>query len=68
MGLFGALRSKTQTEDPCKSWIFLSFPEEISWDGPRKKRWVAQYLDSLEWVIVVNDANKRFICPQCSKV
>ena len=59
---------KHKTEGPCKSWIFLRVPEEISWDGAKTKEWVAEYLDSLEWLTVTNDANKRFICPQCSKV
>ena len=53
-------------EGPCQSWIFLKVPEEVSWDGPQKKEWVAEYLDALEWVSVSNADNKRFICSKCS--
>ena len=33
----------------------------------RKKQWVLQYVDTLEWVLISNKDNKRFSCPQCVK-
>ena len=51
----------------CDSWVFLHVPEkEAAW-GPNKNEWCWDYLDKLGWTRVVNDANKRFICPNCSK-
>ena len=41
-------------------------PEE-SREGPEQKVWVTKYLEKLEWVLVSNAGNKRFICPKCSK-
>ena len=56
---------KERKEGPCKSWIFLRVPEEISWDGPKKKEWATEYLDALDWASVSNADNKRFVCPKC---
>ena len=50
----------------CQSWILLTIPEEFSGPGPKKKEWVGQYLDTLDWSSVGNHRNKRFICPQCT--
>ena len=45
----------------------MKVPEEISCDGPKKKEWITEYLDALEWVSVSNADNKRFICPKWSQ-
>ena len=45
----------------------MKVPEDISYDGPKQKKRVTEYLDSLDWVAVVNADNKRFICPKCSQ-
>ena len=66
MGLFGVLRSKKK-ERACQSWIFLIVPEEFSWDGARRKEWAMEYLDTLDWTVVSNHDNKRFVCPKCSE-
>ena len=58
---------KENNESPCQSWIFLNVPEDITCNGAKKKKWVAHYLKSLDWMVVSNEANKRFVCPKCAK-
>ena len=67
MGLFGACGQRRQKEGPCQSWIFLIVPEDISWDGAKKKKWAAEYLETLDWVWVTNHKYKRFVCPKCAE-
>ena len=35
--------------------------------GPDQRRFIADYLENLNWPIILNAENKRFICPACSK-
>ena len=58
---------KDKKEGPCQSWIFLCVPEDICWNGAKKTKWVADYLESQDWVVVSNDANQRYVCPKCAK-
>ena len=41
--------------------------EDSSWDGAKKKRWAAEYLETLDWVWVTNHKYKRFVCPKCAE-
>ena len=45
----------------------MNVPEDIRWNAGKKKKWVAQYLEMLDWVEVSNATNRRFICPKCAK-
>ena len=42
-------------------------PEDISWDGAKKTKWAAEYLETLDWVWVTNRKYKRFVCPKCAE-
>ena len=56
-----------ENEDPCQSWIFLNVPKDIRWNAGQKKKWVARYLEMLDWVEVSKATKRRFICPKCAK-
>ncbi len=52
----------------CDSWIFLTIPDKVEegdWGARVKQEWIEQYLGELDWTIVKNRDNKRFICPTC---
>ena len=66
--LYSVPCGQTHKKDgPCPSWIFLKVPQGITNDSTKTKQWVLQYLDTLEWMLISNKDNKRFICPQCVK-
>ena len=47
------------------SWIFLDMASMPTW-GTERKNYIEKYLGDLNWTIVYNAENKRFICPTCS--
>ena len=58
---------KHKKDGPCPSWIFLKVPQDITDDSNKTKQWVLRYLETVEWMLITNKDNKRFICPQCVK-
>ena len=56
-----------KNDGPCASWIFLKVPEDITDDSNKTKQWALRYLETVEWMLITNKDNKRFICPQCVK-
>ena len=55
-------------EENCTAWIFIAYPADLYWDSQQRKHWVHEYLNDLGWMVVSNQDNKRFICPNCTNL